>query len=98
MYKRVLSSHLKQAFNTFPALSITGPRQSGKTTLVKNTFPNLKYVNLEDPSLRMSIKEDPKGFLDMHNDGIIIDEAQHIPELFSYLQTYIDKRNKPSHH
>lgn len=96
MYKRILSSKLKETFSKFPAISVTGPRQSGKTTLVRETFPDLDYVNLEDPSLRLTVKEDPKGFLDRYTNGLIIDEAQNLPELFSYLQIYIDERNKPS--
>ena len=95
MYKRELSAYLINSFDKYPAISITGPRQSGKTTVAKETFPNLDYVNLEDPSVRMVVQNDPKGFLDNYNNGLIIDEVQNIPEIFSYLQVYIDQKDAP---
>jgi predicted AAA+ superfamily ATPase len=96
MFKRELSKHLVNCFKKYPAISITGPRQSGKTTLAKETFPNVDYVNLEDPSTRAMVQNDPKGFLDNYNNGLIIDEVQNVPNLFSYLQVYIDQRDKPN--
>lgn len=93
---RFLKNKLISSFEKFPVLFLTGPRQSGKTSLVRNTFPNLNYFNLEDPSFRSSIVEDPHGFLSQHEDGIILDEVQNFPELFSYIQIYVDERNRNS--
>ena len=73
-----------------PILSITGPRQSGKTTLSKMCFPHYDYVNLESPETRQAVHEDPKLFLGNYVKGLIIDEAQRVPELFSWLQVMSD--------
>ena len=96
MLKRALSEHLVRCFEKYPVISITGPRQSGKTTLAKEAFPHVDYVNLEDPSIRIMVQNDPKGFLDNYNKGLIIDEVQNVPDLFSYLQVYIDQNDKPA--
>ena len=81
---------IRRALKGFPVVAVTGPRQSGKTTLVKNMFQERPYVSLEDPDeLDFSI-EDPRLFLNRFPDGAIIDEAQLNPELFSYLQTKVD--------
>ncbi len=93
---RVLKNKLTGSFEKFPVLFLTGPRQSGKTSLVRNTFPDLEYFNLEDPSFRESVIEDPHGFLSQHEDGIILDEVQNFPELFSYIQVYVDERDRNS--
>lgn len=95
MFARNLQPKLIDSFTKFPIVAICGPRQSGKTTLVKQTFPHLKYVNLEDPYLRAMIEEDPNGFLRNHQNGLIIDEAQNFPQLFSYLQVHSDAQNIP---
>ena len=76
----------------FHVVGIVGPRQSGKTTLCKMLKPLFTYVNLEDISLRSFAKSDPKGFLETYKNGVIIDEIQYVPELFSYLQVYTDQR------
>lgn len=94
--RRNLEQKIKNLFEKFPVVYLTGPRQSGKTTISQMVFPDIPYVNLEDPSLREIIKEDPHGFLKQYENGIILDEAQNIPELFSYLQIYVDKKNKPA--
>lgn len=91
--KRVLSDKLEKLFQKFPVVYLTGPRQSGKTTLSKMTFPNLPYVNLEDISLREIVRADPHGFLKQYDNGLIIDEAQNVPEIFSYIQLYADKKD-----
>lgn len=95
MVKRTLSKKLKELASKFSILSVVGPRQSGKTTLVRCTFPKADYVNLEDLDSREFALSDPRGFLSTYNKVVIIDEAQRVPELFSYIQTESDKRNKP---
>ncbi|OHD70507.1 MAG: AAA family ATPase [Spirochaetes bacterium RBG_13_68_11] len=79
----------------FPIVSVTGPRQSGKTVLVKATFPKKPYVSLEDPDMRELVDADPRGFLQRYRGGLVIDEAQRSPKLFSYLQTITDEYGKP---
>lgn len=74
----------------FQVLTITGPRQSGKTTLCRNLFPEYAYVNLEDVEIRERIQRDTKSFLEHYPEGLIIDEAHHYPDLFSYVQVYVD--------
>lgn len=95
MIKRVLSKKLKQLASKFPIVSVVGPRQSGKTTLVKHVFPGIDYVSLEDLDNREFAVNDPRGFLSTHAKGAIIDEAQRVPGLFSYLQTEVDNKPKP---
>ncbi len=77
-----------------PVISITGPRQSGKTTLAKICFPDYDYVNLESPDTLEEARSDPRSFLTNFKSGIIIDEIQVFPELFSYIQTISDTRNQ----
>jgi predicted AAA+ superfamily ATPase len=79
----------------FPVVSLTGPRQSGKTTFLKHTFPQLQYINLERIDQREMISSDPVGFLKDLGSGVIFDEAQNMPELFSYIQVISDERDKP---
>lgn len=74
----------------FPIVTITGPRQSGKTTLAKNIFKNKPYVSLEDPDIRLFAQEDPRSFLERFPDGAVLDEVQRCPHLLSYLQTIVD--------
>lgn len=93
MIPRAATQTLQQLARGYPILAITGPRQSGKTTLAKATFAEKRYVSLEDPDERLYATEDPRGFLARFPDGAILDEAQHCPSLFSYLQTLVD--NKP---
>ncbi len=78
----------------YKSVAVVGPRQSGKTTLVKYVFPNKAYVNLENPDYRKFASEDTRGFLNGYPDGAILDEAQRVPELFSYLQEALDYRDK----
>ena len=93
--QRNLEKKLKQLFDKFPIVFLTGPRQSGKTTLAQMAFPSLPYVNFEDISLQEEVRSDPHGFLKEYNSGVIIDEAQLVPEIFSYIQLYSDRRNVP---
>ncbi len=90
LINRILKGKILELATKFPVVSITGPRQSGKTTLAKLCFPEYNYVNLELPHLRLFAKEDPKAFLDTYNNGLILDEAQYAPELFSYIQGIVD--------
>jgi predicted AAA+ superfamily ATPase len=92
-YQRILEEKLRQTATQFPVVAVLGPRQSGKTTLVKATFPNYDYVSLEDLDTRDFAQSDPRGFLNMYNDrpGVIFDEIQHVPQLLSYIQTIVDK-------
>ncbi len=92
---RTLNSKLVKLFQKFPIVFLTGPRQSGKTTLSKMTFPDLPYVNFEDISVLEKVKLDPHSFLDQYDNGLIIDEAQNFPDIFSYIQVYADQREKP---
>ncbi len=91
MIPRTLASKLQQLAGQFPVVTVTGPRQSGKTTLVRATFPDLPYVSLETPDTRLFAVEDPRGFLAHYGQGAIFDEVQRAPELFSYLQTWVDE-------
>lgn len=94
MIKRDLAPLILKMAGKMPILSITGPRQSGKTTLAKACFPDYTYVNLESPETRLEATVDPKAFLKQHKRGLIIDEAQHLPELFSWLQVLSDESGK----
>ena len=91
--QRQLSPQLKKLAQLYPILSVSGPRQSGKTTLVREVFPDYAYVNLERLDDRLASEEDPRRFLERYEDqGLIIDEAQKVPALFSYLQVLVDER------
>lgn len=91
MIPRQLSKKLVDLAKGFPVICLTGPRQSGKTTLVKSVFSDYAYVSLENIDAMQAAKEDPRRFLAPHqNSGVIIDEAQRVPELFSYLQGIVD--------
>jgi len=93
MISRKLTTHIKKMLEKFPVVSVTGPRQSGKTTLLKNAFPDYKYFNLERLDHREMIISDPIGFLKSTGTKVIFDEAQNIPELFSYIQVISDERD-----
>jgi predicted AAA+ superfamily ATPase len=95
MIRRILGKKITQLWRKFPVITLTGPRQSGKTTLVKYVFEGLAYVSLEDPDTREFAQNDPRGFLANYTQGVIIDEAQKVPHLFSYIQTIVDTYNKP---
>ncbi len=94
MILRQASATLQTLARGYPVLAITGPRQSGKTTLAKGTFPNKPYVSLEDGDTRAFANEDPRGFLSRFPDGAVLDEAQRCPALFSYLQTRVDDKQR----
>lgn len=88
--ERTLAKEIRKRIKQYPILAVTGPRQSGKTTLLKTLFPDYQYVSLENPDQRSFAQEDPNGFLQQYADNTILDEVQRVPELFSYLQTAVD--------
>ncbi len=90
MFKRTLQPKLLELAQKFQVITLTGPRQSGKTILVKAAFPQLPYVSLEEPDIRQIALTDPRGFLSNYPTGAILDEIQHAPELFSYIQSLVD--------
>jgi len=94
MIDRSIAMHIRQLAAQFPVVSVTGPRQSGKTTLVKQLFPHFAYANLEDIELRQLAEQDPKYFLQQFPGGLIVDEAQYVPALFSYIQLEADRRGR----
>ena len=94
MIKRKIADVLLDEIKKYPVVTLLGPRQSGKTTLVKNILPDYTYVNLEDPELRLMAKDDPKGFLKQSPPRLIIDEIQRVPELLSYVQIIVDNAQK----
>ncbi|HEY3356166.1 MAG TPA: ATP-binding protein [Polyangia bacterium] len=95
MIARNLAGALRAAARQYPVVTLTGPRQSGKTTLCRATFPDRPYVSLEPLDNRAYAGEDPRGFLAEHADGAVIDEVQHVPTLLSYLQAEVDARPDP---
>lgn len=95
MFKRTLSDKLVSLARQFPVVSITGPRQSGKTTLTKTLFSGHHYTSLEDPDEREFALTDPKGFLRRFSDGVILDEIQRSPALLSYIQGIVDNEDRP---
>ncbi len=94
MIQRTAEPELVKLAAQFKVVAVTGPRQSGKTTLVRSLFPEKTYVNLENPDLRRFAIEDPRGFLSNYPDGAILDEIQRAPDIFSYLQQILDESNK----
>lgn len=90
MIERTLTAKIIALAQKFQAITLTGPRQSGKTTLVRAAFPNLPYVSLEEPDIRQIALTDPRGFLSNYPTGAILDEIQNTPDLFSYIQRLVD--------
>jgi len=96
MKPRILAKVILKALKSFPAIVVTGPRQSGKTTLLRWLFSRThRFVTLEDPDVRIRAKEDPLYFLEQYRPPVIIDEIQYVPELLSYIKTKIDQDRKP---
>ena len=95
MIARNLSRHLLDLAGHYPVVLVTGPRQSGKTTLCRACFPDLSYISLEPHDVREYAWQDPRGFLAEHRHGAILDEVQRVPELLSYLQQEVDERPEP---
>ncbi len=94
MIRREITPVLKRLFGQYPVVTVTGPRQSGKTTLCRGAFPDLAYVNLEAHDLREFAESDPRGFLAQVGTGAILDEIQRVPTLLSYLQVLVDDRGE----
>lgn len=95
MKYRMLTRSILKALRSFPAVVVTGPRQSGKTTLVRNLLRSThSYVNLEDPDVKLRAIEDPRGFLDRLSMPVILDEIQYVSELLPYIKSRIDSRRK----
>ena len=94
MIPRHLTPALRHAAETWPVVTVTGPRQSGKTTLVRAVFPEHRYVSLEAPDVRERARSDPRGFL-AQADRLILDEIQRAPDLLSYIQGLVDDDDRP---
>jgi uncharacterized protein len=92
MIERLMAPKVLDLARKFPVVTVTGPRQSGKTTLVKALFPTLPYASLEEPDVRQFALNDPRGFLSNYGEGAVLDEAQHTPDLFSYIQSIVDSQ------
>jgi predicted AAA+ superfamily ATPase len=93
MIKRAITAELIEASREYPVITVLGPRQSGKTTLVQMTFPDKPYYSLESPDVRIAASEDPRGFLSEIPQGAILDEIQRLPTLLSYIQGIVDQKN-----
>lgn len=90
MVNRTLKSEFDKGLKTYPIVALTGPRQSGKTIFLRESYPEYKYISLENPDMRRYSLDDPNGFLEEYSDKVILDEVQHVPHLFSYIQTKTD--------
>lgn len=94
MITRDITEELIQSVAEYPVVTILGPRQSGKTTLTRMTYPDKPYFSLEEPDVRMAAEADPRGFLAQMENGGILDEVQRLPVLLSYVQGMVDKTRK----
>jgi len=88
--KRELEKTIKRYLKSFPVTGITGPRQSGKSTLLLNLLGNYSYVTFDDPKMIDFFENDPEGFMEKYNNRVIFDEVQHVPKIFNYLKLAID--------
>jgi len=95
MIERSISTKLKSLAKQYPVVTLTGPRQSGKTTLCRSIFNDYDYVNLENIDVRLLAQEDPRGFLQQFSTGVVLDEIQRVPDLVSYIQGIVDETDKP---
>lgn len=94
-FKRTMQQTLRDRARQYPIVTLTGPRQSGKTTLARAAFPRYQFVNLEDPEVRDYARDDPREFLEQFSAGVILDEIQRVPDLFSYIQVIVDAEDRP---
>lgn len=93
MISRENYKSIKETLGKYPIIVVTGPRQAGKTTVLRNMFSEYRYVSLENPDIRNFAVRDPRGFMDEYDDKVIFDEIQRAPEIFSYLQQIVDDNN-----
>ncbi len=93
MIRRHITDSIIKQRDKFPVVTLTGARQTGKTTLLKSLYQDLPYVNLEDVDNRILATEDPRGFLSNYPEGAVIDEVQQVPQLFSYIQQVVDNKD-----
>lgn len=93
---RRIKTHINEIGQFFPIISLTGPRQAGKTTLLSRLFPNYEYISFEALDIREAALKDMRGFLEQHSYNVIFDEAQLVPPLFNYLQEVVDEDRQPS--
>lgn len=98
MISRDLGPVLLRAADEYPVVTLTGPRQSGKTTLVRHLFPDHGYCNLEHPEVRSLAESDPKSFFELNPGRLIIDEVQRVPELLSWIQVRVDEAGSKGHY
>ena len=94
MIRRTLEKRIHSLAKQYPVITLTGPRQSGKSTLLKHSFPDYAYVSLEDLDMRTFANNDPRGFLATYPHRTIIDEVQRVPSLLSYIQTHVDNMDE----
>ena len=94
MIHRDLELTIKENLKFFPVVTVTGPRQSGKTTLIRNMFPQMPYYSLETPEVLSMAMSDPTAFLMRHHNGMVLDEVQNAPQLLSYLQGVVDEHRE----
>lgn len=94
LIKRDIQKELENLMSSYPVVTITGPRQSGKTTLARTTFPEYSYCNLEQPEMRRLAENDPNAFFDRFKTPVIIDEIQRVPDLLSYIQVIVDDKQE----
>jgi predicted AAA+ superfamily ATPase len=99
MISRTLEEKLRYFAKKLPVVAVLGPRQSGKTTLTKASFPHYRYITFEDAGIRLLAEEDPKKFLQdlSQENGVIFDEIQRVPSLFSYMQLWVDEHDRPGY-
>ncbi len=94
MFKREIEPELEDLIKKYPVVTVIGPRQSGKTTLVQHAFPKMPYANLEALDVRQLAETDPRSFLEQYPNGAILDEIQRVPSLLSYIQTIVDQKDR----
>lgn len=95
MIARTLEPRLRYLASKFPIVTMTGPRQAGKTTLCRAVFPSHPYVSLEAPDVQAFARQDPRGFLNQYREAAVLDEIHRVPELLSYLQPMVDADPRP---
>ena len=96
MIPRTIEKQVRKFSREYPVISVVGPRQSGKTTLVRHLFADYQYLSMENLDLRHMAEDDPRGFLDDHGRHLILDEIQRVPSLFNYLQERVDMDDSPA--